>query len=258
MQSIVLTRPSLTCLRRNLHDGATCTTRRCTSASLHARLGNPSQTCFHTKQAARSQRVNRADLPPLILWRNRQIKACLVLKPKLRNRRGDFDAQITKSELPVLRSKPGNPPPPWFWVSTKKPTAGFKAKPRETATTSFEAKLEKTVAAGFVVKPLETVTTGFHAKPLETIAAGFEAKPPETIATDFEVKPTKIVWVVLKPNHSQIIVIGFEAQTYEKSSEWFLGQTTHKPLLSVWRPKPMRNHPNGFEAKPLTNRRSWF
>jgi hypothetical protein len=37
-----------------------------------------------------------ADLPPSVLWRNRQTEACLVLRPKSRNRRGDFDAQIIK------------------------------------------------------------------------------------------------------------------------------------------------------------------
>jgi hypothetical protein len=41
------------------------------------------------------------------------------LRPKLRNRRGEFEAQITKPELPVLRPKPGNCRP-WFWGSTKK------------------------------------------------------------------------------------------------------------------------------------------
>jgi ubiquinone biosynthesis protein UbiJ len=30
------------------------------------------------------------------LWRNQQIQACLILRPKLRNHRGDFKAQITK------------------------------------------------------------------------------------------------------------------------------------------------------------------
>jgi hypothetical protein len=112
----------------------------------------------------------------------------LVLRPKPRNRRGDFEAQITTPEIPVLRYKPKNPPPPWFWGSTKKPTAGFEAKPGETIDTSFEAKLEKTVAAGFEAKPLETVTTGFEAKPM------------------------KIVWVVLRSNHSQTVDLGFEAQ----------------------------------------------
>jgi hypothetical protein len=122
------------------------------------------------------------------LWHNRETEAHLVLRPKPRNRRGDFEAQITEPELSVLRPKPGNPPPPWFWSSTKKPTAGFEAKTGETVTTSFEAKLEKTVAACF------------------------EAKPLETIATGFEAKPAKTIWVVLKPNHSQTIDLGFEAQ----------------------------------------------
>jgi hypothetical protein len=113
-QPIASTCPSSTCLRRNLHDGATCTTHRRASASLQARLGNPSQTCFHVKQATRSRCVSRADLPSSILWRNRQTEACLVLRPKPRNRHGDFEAQISKPELSVLRPKPRNPPPPWF------------------------------------------------------------------------------------------------------------------------------------------------
>jgi hypothetical protein len=83
----------------------------------------------------------------------------MVLRPKPRNPRGDFEAQITKPELPVLRPNPGNPPPPWFWGSTKKPTTGVEAKPGETVTTSFEAKLEKTVAAGFEAKPLTKPST---------------------------------------------------------------------------------------------------
>jgi hypothetical protein len=122
-----------------------------------------------------------------------------------------------------LRPKPGNPPPSWFWGSTKKPTAGFEAKPGDTVATSFEAKLEKTIATGFEVKPAKTVAAGFEAKPLETVATGFKGKPLETVATGFEVKPVKTVQVVLRPNQSQIIAISFEAQTDEKSSEWFWG-----------------------------------
>jgi hypothetical protein len=57
----------------------------------------------------------------------------------------------------------------------------------------------------------------------------------KTVATGFEVKPVKTVRVVLRPNHSQIVAIGFEAQTDEKLSEWFWGQTTHKPLTLVLR-----------------------
>jgi hypothetical protein len=99
-----------------------------------------------------------------------------------------IEAQITKPELAVLRPKLENPHPPWFWGSTKKPTTGFEVKPGETVATSFEAKLEKTVA------------TGFEAKPAKTVASGFEVKPLETIR------------VVLRPNHSQTVDIGFKAQ----------------------------------------------
>jgi hypothetical protein len=129
-----------------------------------------------------------ADLPPLILCRNRQTESHLILRHKPKNYHGDFEAQITKTELPVLRHKPGNPPQPWFWGSTKKSTTGFEAKPGETVTTNFEAKLEKTVA------------TGFEVKPLETVAASFEAKSAKTVR------------VVLMPNHSQTVDLGFEVQ----------------------------------------------
>jgi hypothetical protein len=128
---------------------------------------------------------SRTDLTASVLWRNRQTEARLVLRPKPRNRRDDFEPQITKPELPVLRPKPRNPPPPWFRGSTKKSTAGFEAKPGETVTTSFEDKLEKTVAVGF------------------------------------EAKPAKTVRVILRPNHSQTVAISFEAQTDEKLCEWF-------------------------------------
>jgi hypothetical protein len=92
MQLIASTRPSSAYLRCNIRDDATCTTHRRASASFQARLGNTSQTCLHAKQAARSQRVSHTDLPPSVLWRNRQTEACLVLMSKLRNRRGDFEA----------------------------------------------------------------------------------------------------------------------------------------------------------------------
>jgi hypothetical protein len=79
------------------------------------------------------------------LRRNRQTITHLVLRCKQRNRRGDFEVQITKLQLPVLRLKLENPPPPWFCGSTKKPTIGFEVKLGETIATSFEAKLEKIV-----------------------------------------------------------------------------------------------------------------
>jgi hypothetical protein len=99
-----------------------------------------------------------------------------------------FEAQITKPELLVLRPKLGYPPPPWFWGSIKKPTAGFEAKPGETIAKSFESKLDKTVVTGFEAKPLETITTGFEAKLAKTVR------------------------VVLRPNHSQTVDLDFAAQ----------------------------------------------
>jgi hypothetical protein len=181
------------------------------------------------------------------LWRNRQTEARLVLRLKLKNCRDDFDVQITKPEMSVLSPKLENPPSPWFWGSTKKPTTGFEVKPGETVAISFEIKQEKTVTAGFETKSPETVTAGFKSKSAETVTAsfedksqetvatGFKAEPLETVTTGFETKPAKTVWVVLRPNHWQTVTIGFKAQTDEKPSEWFWGQTIHKPSTLVLR-----------------------
>jgi hypothetical protein len=158
MQPIVSTRPSLAWTRHNLHDGATCithrrtsvslegTTRRRASASLEARLRNPNPTYFHTKQAVRSRHVSyTVFIPQSILWCNRQTVVRLVLRPKPTNRRSDFQSQITKIQLPVLRPKLENPPPPWFLCSIKKSTNSFEAKLRETVATGFEVKPEKPI-----------------------------------------------------------------------------------------------------------------
>jgi hypothetical protein len=205
---IVSTHPSSASSQRNVHGGATCTTRRHASASLEARLRKPSSTSFHPNQAARSRRVSRVNLPPSGLLRNRQTEVHLILMPKPINRCGDFDAQITKPRLPVLRPKSGNPPSPWLCGSSKK------------------------LITGFEVKPGETIAAGFQAKPRETVVAGFEAKPPETVATSFEVKLGKTVLLVLRLNHCETVTIGFEAQTDEKPSQCFCGQTTDK--LMTW------------------------
>jgi hypothetical protein len=52
----------------------------------------------------------------------------------------------------------------------------------------------------------------------KTVAAGFEAKPLETVATGFEAKPAKTFRVVLRPNHSQTVDLGFKAQTRNSCS----------------------------------------
>jgi hypothetical protein len=46
----------------------------------------------------------------------------------------------------------------------------------------------------------------------------------EIDATSFEVKSAKTVRVILRPNHSQTIVIGFDAQSDEKPSPQVLRQ----------------------------------
>jgi hypothetical protein len=109
MQPVTSTHPSSASTPRDLHDDATCTTCRHAFASFEARLRNPSPTCFQAKQAVKSRCVSYTVLLLSVLWGNRQTVARLVLRHKPRNRRGDFEAQITKPKLPVLRPKPGNP-----------------------------------------------------------------------------------------------------------------------------------------------------
>jgi hypothetical protein len=124
----------------------------------------------------------------------------------------------------------------WFWGQTGRNSHHkFWGQTGENRHHWFWGQTRETVAIGFEAKPGETITTSFEAKPLETVIAGFEAKPPETVATSFEAKPAKTVLVVLRLNHSQTVAIGFEAQTDEKSSEWFWGQTTHKLSTLVLR-----------------------
>jgi hypothetical protein len=147
----------------------------------------------------------------------------LVLRPKPKNRRCDFETQITKPKIPILRPKSGNPPAPYFLGSNKKPTASFEAKSGEIVATSFKAKLEKTVITGFEVKPEKTITAGFETKPLETVTIDFEAKPVKTVT------------------------IGFEAQTDEKSYASTLvlrlNQETCAPPFHVNGGDRTRRHP---------------
>jgi hypothetical protein len=52
----------------------------------------------------------------------------------------------------------------------------------------------------------------FEAKPEKTVATSFEAKLAKIVAADFETKPLETVRVVLRPNHSQTVDLGFETQ----------------------------------------------
>jgi hypothetical protein len=78
---------------------------------------------------------------------------------------------------------------------------------------------------------------------VKTVAAGFEAKPLETVATGFEAKPVNIVRVVLRPNHSQTVDLGFEAQprnSRSKSPHARCRPHTAPPDLSTARPPSIR------------------
>ena len=74
-------------------------------ANFEAKLGNPSATYFAPKQAARCRRVSPHRLHPPIGFEAQTDKPplSLVLRPKPRTRRSDFEAQITKPEPSVLR-----------------------------------------------------------------------------------------------------------------------------------------------------------
>jgi hypothetical protein len=75
MQPIASTRPSLIRSSRDLRNGAMWTTRRRASASVEARLGNPSLTYFHMKQVTRSRRVPHVIfiLPSILCATNNRI-----------------------------------------------------------------------------------------------------------------------------------------------------------------------------------------
>jgi hypothetical protein len=64
---------------------------------------------------------------------------------------------------------------------------------------------------------------------------GFVAQPTETVTTGFEAKLAKTVRVVLRPNHSQTVTVGFEVQTDEKPSTLVLrlNQEIRAPRLYV-------------------------
>jgi hypothetical protein len=78
-------RLSFASLPCDLHDDATCTTRRCSFTSCEAKLENPNATCFTTMQVVGCRRVSSHRLHPFI----------------------DFEVQSNK------------PPSIWFWSSNQ-------------------------------------------------------------------------------------------------------------------------------------------
>jgi hypothetical protein len=100
----------------------------------------------------------------------------------------------------------------WFWGPNHQTrAAGFEAETGKPSTT-LVLRLNQETDHRFWGQIGRTIITSFEAKLEKTVAAGFEAKPPKTVATSFEAKPVKTVWVVLRPNHSQTVDLGFKAQ----------------------------------------------
>jgi hypothetical protein len=100
------------------------------------------------------------------LWCNRQTEAGFVLRPKPRNHRGDFEVQITKPDMLILRPKPGNPSHQVWSQTRENYRRRLCGQTGENRATCFEAKPKKTVATGFEVKTGENRLSGFEAKPL--------------------------------------------------------------------------------------------
>jgi hypothetical protein len=132
---------SLTWTRLNIQNSATCTTRRCASASLDVRLENPSPTCFHVKQVTKSRcvlrtvfilhRFCRATNKPKLawFWGPNQETIAVILSPKSLKRTCRFWGPNQKTTTTVLRQNREKPSPSvlrlkqykpfqWFWGQT--------------------------------------------------------------------------------------------------------------------------------------------
>jgi hypothetical protein len=124
-------RPSFASLPCDLHDDVMCSIHCRSFTNFEAKLGNPSLTCFVTKQATRCRHVSSHRLHALI----------------------SFEAQTDKSpcncfwgpnqETIVLIFRPKSPNgQPWFWGPNQETVAtGFEAKSGETIDHGFDAKL---------------------------------------------------------------------------------------------------------------------
>jgi hypothetical protein len=115
-QPTASTRTSSTWLWRNLRNGATYTTRRRASASLEARLGNPSQTFTQSK--------------PL------DLDTC----PALTHPPDGFVVQPTTQSMLGFEAKPLTNRQPWFWGSTKKLSPPVLRPNRKNHPSGFETK----------------------------------------------------------------------------------------------------------------------
>jgi hypothetical protein len=145
MQSVASTRLSSTWSSHGLRDDGTCTIRRRTPTCLEARLENRSATCIQAKQVGRSQHMSRVVHSPSVLWRNRQIEARIVLRPKPRNYHSDFKA---KSPNRSCR----------FWGPNQKPEPLIlRSNRKKPSSPVLRSNREKIVVTGFEVNPEKIV-----------------------------------------------------------------------------------------------------
>jgi hypothetical protein len=91
------------------------------------------------------------------------------------------------------------------------PPIDFMAQPTKRSPLGFEAQTKK-LLQWFWGPNHQTVVASFEAQTGKLEATDFESKPGETVTTGFEAKSGEIVPVVLRPNHRQIVELGFEAQ----------------------------------------------
>jgi hypothetical protein len=173
-----------------------CTTHRRACSSLEVRLKNPSQTCFHAKQAARFRRVSHV---------------------------------ITSSHR--------------FCAVTDKPKpACFLCPNQETVVMILRPKSPNRSCWVWGTKQKTLYHLGFEAQ-LRNRHHWFWGQTEETVTTGFEIKPEKTVLVVLRPNHSQTIDPGFEAQPRNSRSLSLRACCTPHmapPDLSIARPPSTR------------------
>jgi hypothetical protein len=135
---------------------------------------------------------------------------------------------------------PTRPSSTWLWRNLRD---GATCTTRRRASVSLEARLGN------------PNLTCFHAKqaavPRYRPPIGFMVQSTNRSLFGFEVETKKLSWWFWGPNHHRSCL--FWGPTKKPSSlvlrwnrhHWFWGQNRE-------------NRPNGFEAKPLINRRHWF
>jgi hypothetical protein len=149
-----------------------------------------------------------------------------------KNRRGNFDAQITKPKLSVLRLKLGSlyhlsfdaqprNPPPILRSNRKKPSLPVWCQTGENRRHWFWGQTRENRRAGFEVKQLETVVIGFKAQT--------NKKPSSPVLRPNRWKPSKWFWDQTTHKQSTLVLR--------------LNQETRAPRLHVHGADRTRRHP---------------